>query len=104
MNNGRYLVKCGLSNLVKRSNDYLDGNIYGYYDVDVTTGKASRLSVPLNRAWYTDDVLVENEKVYIAVISGNNYIFWAYDPTDKSLSEGLRFSSNVKRLFSINKR
>lgn len=104
MSDGKYLVKCELCNLVNTPNDYLEGNIYGYYDVDVATGKVSRLSIPLNKAWYTDDVLVEEGKAYIAVISGDNYMFWVYDPIDKSLREGLKFSSDVKRLFSINKR
>ncbi len=96
------LVKTGDNNLVTDWTDYNEKNIYHYYHIDLEKQTFHKLDIPLDVAWYVNNVQVVNGKAYIANIptDRDNHI-WVYDPSSKILQQEVEFSSAVERVFDI---
>ncbi len=102
LGNNQVLIKTGDSNLVTNWTDYNNKNIYHYYHVDLLKQTFTKLNIPLDVAWYGNNVLVEDGKAYIANIPADrdNHI-WVYDSSSNLLSREEAFPSSVERVFDI---
>lgn len=98
---GKVLLKSAREDLVKNRSDYWE-NIFEYIVIDLKTKASHKLSLPLDRSWYVNNVIIENGLVYIANMSKEkgNYIM-IYNPKDETLVKGLELGSDINRIFRI---
>lgn len=88
---GKALVKIVRKNRIRQYMDYLDKHVAEYYLLDLRAQTRSRLNLPLDRLNFTENVLVENGKAYIAVCEKKNESYiWEYTLATGALKRGLK--------------
>lgn len=99
--NDIFLLKCERTDLMSSWEDYLEERVFEYYALNVRNNSLTKLDLPLDTPWYTNNVLVDNDVAYIANNAEDGYTFWLFNPKDNSLKKGLKLDPSVKRIFSI---
>lgn len=102
ISDNNFLIKAEKSTTVKKWSDFLDKNIYCYFCIDTKTLEIKKIQLPDDMAWYTDNVIIEDNKAYIANYNDNHYSIWSYEPSNDKLKKETTINSAVKRIFSIN--
>lgn len=97
------IIKCDVPERIQTWDDY-DDYAYIYYEVDLKTSAFFELDLPIDRGWYLDNVLIDNDIAYIANKSeaSGNYI-WIYNPTDRTIVRGAEVEGNFDHFRRINK-
>lgn len=103
INKEKAIIKCDVPSRIKSWDDY-DEYAYTYFEVNLKDKTLHKLNLPLDRGWYLDNVLVEDELVYIANKSetNENYI-WIYNTQTKNLAKGLRVNGDIEYFRRINR-
>lgn len=96
-----FLIKCERQDLVNSWSDFIEKRIFEYYAVNVATKTLNKLNLPLDKPWYTNNVLVDDSIAYIANNAEDGYTFWLFDPKNNSLQKGLKIDPDVARIFTI---
>lgn len=101
--NENAIIKCDVPSRIQCWDDY-DEYAYTYFEVNLKNKTLHKLDLPLDRGWYLDNVLVEDELVYIANKSetNENYI-WIYNTHTKSLTKGLKIDGDIEYFRRINR-
>lgn len=88
---GKALIKIVRKSRARQYMDYLNNQVAEYYLLDLKTQTRTRLNLPLDRLSFTENVLVENGKAYIAVCEKKNEShIWEYTPATGALKRGLK--------------
>jgi len=93
---GKALIKMVEKKRVDRYMDYLEKRIVDYYVLDLYTQKKTKLDLPLDRLAFENNVLVENDQVYIAVNTGKNEsTIWQYHLSTGKLTKGITIDGRI---------
>lgn len=96
LGNGKALIKMVEKKRVNRYMDYLQKRVVDYYVVDLIKQTKTKLDLPLDLLAFEDNVLVENDLLYIAVSTAKNQCsIWQYHIPSGKLTKGLSFNGRV---------
>ena len=96
LGHGKALMKMVEKKRINRYMDYLENSIVDYYILDLYTQKKTKLDLPLDLLIFEQNVLVENDQVYIAVNTGRNEsTIWQYNLPTGKLTKGMTVKGQV---------
>jgi len=104
LGNDKALVRMVDKNRVHTYLDYLNGYIARYYLLDLKNQTKTLLDMPYSALAFTECVLVENGKAYIAVSENKKESFvWEYDIVSGKLKKGLKVEGRILELHRLAK-
>lgn len=105
LGNGKALVRTVEKSLIMQYEDYLYRPVAGYSLVDLRTGTTKKLDLPPGMLDFTETVLVEDSKVYIAIAeSAEESYIWQYNMDTEEITRGLRIEGRVMVLNRLHKK
>lgn len=102
LGDGKALVKMVDKDKAKKFTDYMTGFNTRYCVLDLNKKTKKELDIPLSMLAFTESVLVENGKAYLAVTPGKNESFiWEYDIKTGALKKGAKIEGQVLELHRL---